>query len=172
MPICMIDANRDSVNSARASGYKCIHGNALREDIMYEAGAETIETFIGLTRNSEINILASQLARETFNIPNNHIILSRNEDGAGSEQMESYNVTSLFAMRINVDAWFSKILDNQYTEQTDTIKEKLEARLWVKNKNANGGDFLPLLIINSAKKKRVFHFGEELQAGETVLYLE
>jgi Trk K+ transport system NAD-binding subunit len=171
-PICMIDANRDSVNIARANGYKCIHGNALREDIMFEAGAETIETFIGLTRNSEINILAAQLARETFNIPNNHIILSRNEDGAGIEQMESYSVTSLFAMRINVDAWFNKIIDNEYSEHNDTIKEKLEARNWIKKKNATGSNLLPLLIINSAKNKRVFHFGEELQPGEVVLYLE
>jgi hypothetical protein len=75
-------------------------------------------------------------------------------------------------MRINVDVWFSKILGNQYSEKIDTIKEKLDARMWIKNKNANGGDFLPLLIINSAKKKRVFHFGEEIQPGESVLYLE
>src|SRR5690606_12990433 len=108
-PIVMIDTNRDSVTLAREKGFECVHGNALKEEVMSEARPETVATFIGLSGNSEVNMLAAQMARESFLIPENYVVISKNEEGAGIDMLETVKAVSMFAMKVQIEEWFMKI---------------------------------------------------------------
>ena len=81
VPVFMIDTNKELVNQAREKGINCMYGNALKEDILAETHPETMSTFLGLTVNSEVNMLAAQLARESFLIPNNYVAIAKNKSG-------------------------------------------------------------------------------------------
>ena len=170
-PVCMIDTNYDAVETAHQNGFKCIHGNALKEDTLNEAGATTMETFIGITSNTEINILAAQVARETFFVPKSLVVLTRKKDGAGSELLDTIKATSLFAMGIDIEYWFEKIRNNEFAEKSETIVKAIRARIWLKNLKDEKDNILPILIMGSNKICRPFHFGEKLSEGEKVIFL-
>lgn len=169
--VSLMDSNLDSVNQARALGYKCIHGNALKEEVMAEAGAATYETFIGMTGNTEVNILAARLALESFKVPQNNVIVSRNESGAGMEMLEWINATSLFASGIDINYWLNRIRNEEFVEELIDHGEKTDAREWVKQMRKQGGQLLPMFIMNRSGKKRIFSFGETIEPGEKVVVL-
>lgn len=170
--VCLMDSNQDSVSRAKDMGYKCIHGNALKEEVMAEAGGATYEAFIGMTGNTEVNILAARLALESFKVPQNNVIVSRSESGAGMEMLEWINATSLFAAGIDINYWLNRIRNDEFVEELLDIKSKTGARDWVKKMRAGEENMLPLFIMDLSGKKRLFSFGEILEPGEKVVILK
>lgn len=169
--VTMIDANQGLVSLATEKGFHCIHGNVLKEETLTEGNAETAQTFISLTSNSEINILAAQFARESFQVPSNYVAMSRNEDGAGTDILETIQATSLFAGRINLEEWNQKITSNDYLEKKEMIHDKVTIRSWLKQKIASKDVILPVLIKDTDGNLRVVHYGESLEAGDEMIYL-
>lgn len=170
--VVMIDSNRDSVDLAINQGFKCIHGNALKEEVLFETQPETIKSFIGLTSNTEVNMLAAQMARESFYIPENFVVLCKHDKGAGISTLETINAISLFAMKVKLDEWMAKIVNNEVKECNFILKEKTDSRSFVKQLKEEEGDVLPILVISLDKKKRPFHFGDKIDKNETVIYLK
>jgi voltage-gated potassium channel Kch len=170
--VCLMDSNQDSVNQAAELGYKCIHGNALKEEVMAEAGGATYEAFIGMTGNTEVNILAARLALESFKIPQNNVIVSRNESGAGMEMLEWINATSLFAAGIDINYWLNRIRNDEFVEELLDNNSKSVAREWVKKMRTGEENMLPLFIMDRSGKKRLFSFGETIEPGEKVIVLK
>lgn len=171
-PVRLMDANHVAVQKAEEQGFDCIHGNALKDEVMMEAKAETIHTFIGLTRNSEVNILVAQLAHETFKIPNNHVAISREESGAGIDVLETINATSMFAMEIYIDDWHSLIQSGKYEEVEEPVEKKVDTRAWVKKRKSEQQKFLPLYVLSKESEPRPFHYGDVIEAGEKVGYIK
>ncbi|MDP8961423.1 MAG: cation:proton antiporter [Actinomycetota bacterium] len=68
-PVWLLDSNRRQVAAARAQGLNAIYGNALDEQQLRRAGVSEARTLLALTSNAEVNVLASQLAREEFAVP-------------------------------------------------------------------------------------------------------
>jgi len=77
--VTMIDNNYEMVEQAKQMGIHCIHGNALNEDVLATASHENVSTLIAMTPNNQVNLLAGQLASETFQIPNIRLAISRVE---------------------------------------------------------------------------------------------
>jgi Kef-type K+ transport system membrane component KefB len=168
--VVMIDSNQEAVNHALEKGIKCKHGNSLKEDVMSDAGAGTMQTFLGMTGNTEINILTAQFARESFQIPNSHVVVSKNQAGAGMDILNMLGATSLFASGIDAELWVSKDSGKQLIEDHEVIHKRIETRAWVKKKKENADEkALPLLIEDTMGAKRPFHFGDIIEAGEKVI---
>jgi Kef-type K+ transport system membrane component KefB len=170
--VCLMDSNQDSVSRAKDLGYKCIHGNALKEDVMAEAGGANFETFIGMTGNTEVNILAARLALESFKVPQNNVIVSRSESGAGMEMLEWIKATSLFAAGIDINYWLNRIRNDEFVEELVDNKFRTGTREWVKEMRSREESMLPLFIMDRSGKKRLFSFGETIEPGEKVVALK
>lgn len=168
-PVYMIDTNKEMVNLARESGINCINGNALREEVMAEAQPEKAEMFIGLTTNTEINILGAQLARDSFLIPQACVAVSQNEDGAGMDLLESVKATSMFAQKVRME-WFQTAGSICTENISEKLKEPVSTRDWVKKMTGTG--VLPLIIIETNGYKRPFHYGTTVSTGERVIFLK
>ena len=171
-PVVMIDTNREWVNKGRENNFNCIHGNALKEEVMLEAHPETVATFIGITGNSEVNILAAQMARESFLVPECYVTVLANKDGAGADVLETSKTASMFAMKVNFEAWLAKVSNNELTEETEICKEKTTAREWVKRNVASGKNYLPLLIATTEGKKRPYRYGDVINKDEKIIFLK
>lgn len=169
-PITFIDANQDVVQHTSNLGFDCFYGNALKEDTLAETGADTIATFVAATSNTEVNILAAQLASETFQVPNTHVLLSRANYMAGIDILELSHTTSLFASGINVEYWFKTITNKTYTLKTDTITQVTSSRSWIKNQTTTS-EVLPLIIEQASGEKHIFRFGYQLQPSDKVHYI-
>ena len=75
-PVVLIDINQHNCEMAEADGLKAILGNGLDEDILQNADAESMRTFIALSSNPEVNVLAANLARDLFAIPDIKVLMS------------------------------------------------------------------------------------------------
>ncbi|MEX0987542.1 MAG: cation:proton antiporter [Bacteroidales bacterium] len=170
--VSLMDSNMDTVKYAKEAGYRCIHGNALKEEVMAEAGAGSFETFIGMTENTEVNILAVHLAVESFQIPQNHVVVSRSESGAGMDMLERNNATSMFAAGIDINYWMNRIRNDEFVEELVDLEEKTGAREWVKKMRTREEPLLPLLIVDHSGKKRLFNYGAIIEPGEKVVVLK
>src|SRR5690606_32203930 len=128
--VTLIDSNKDLVASAKTDGFNCIYGNALESSTLEEVGATNFKTFLGLTSNSEINLLAAQLAHDVFYIPEKHIVLTSGEGRAGVSLIKSITASTLFASKTNIDGWVKKIQNNEYKELFEAVEQKMTTREW------------------------------------------
>lgn len=167
----LVDSNKELVEYAKNQGFDCIQGNILKEDTMERAKAFNKGTFIALTSNNEINLLAAQLAHDAFFIPKNIVLVAPKQGGAGVDLLDRIEASSMFATQTELAPWSLKIDSGKIEEITEVVNEKITTRNWVKKSRSGQSDMLPLLIINHEGKKRPFHYHEEIEPGEKVLYL-
>ncbi len=171
-PVTIVDSNRELLAIAKNEGFDAIYGNILKEETMEDAGAMNKGTFIALTGNSEINLLAAQLAGDAFYVPRKIVLVSPSEAGADVDLLEPIGASSMFANKTNILPWIHKISTNQFKERKVELKEEISARDWVKQNRDSQNTFLPILIENTEEKIRPFHFDESILPGEKVIYLE
>ena len=79
-PVVLIDTNQHNCEMAREEGLNAIQGDALDEDILQDADAETMRTFLALTPNPEVNVLAANIARDVFSITDVKVLLAHAND--------------------------------------------------------------------------------------------
>ncbi|MBW3620718.1 MAG: cation:proton antiporter, partial [Actinobacteria bacterium] len=65
-PVRLLDSNPDRAAEARREGLAAITGDALEEESLRRAGTASARQLIALTSNSEINVLAVQVAEDVF----------------------------------------------------------------------------------------------------------
>lgn len=169
--ITFVDSNRELVEEAKRNGFNGINGNILKEETMELAEAFDKGTFIALTGNNEINLLAAQLAHDAFFIPQNIVLFAPQDDGAGVELLDRIKASSMFASKTELSPWILKIKRGDFEENTEEVKELITTRKWVKQHKLGDDTILPVLIIDPEKNKRPFHYHDEIQPGEKVLYL-
>ncbi|MCM4167830.1 Glutathione-regulated potassium-efflux system protein KefB [Arenibacter antarcticus] len=169
--VVLIDANKDLVNEANEQGVTAIHGNGLKEETFHLANAINKKTFIALTGNSEINLLATQLANNSFYIPNKIVLMSPGENGAGLNLLDPMNASSMFASKTDMTPWAYKISANEFKEKIAQVDGNCTTREWVKQ-NGKNQDILPVLIMDESGHKRPFHYQDSISAKEKVIYLE
>ncbi|WP_051935807.1 cation:proton antiporter [Salegentibacter sp. Hel_I_6] len=170
--VLIIDANREMVAEAKNQGFDSMYGNVLKEETLEDAKAIEKGTFIALTGNSEINFLAAQLADDAFYIPKKIVLVSPSETGADVDMLDKINATSLFANKTELKPWARKITNGDFEEKTQTIKEEISTRDWVKKHKDDKNSILPFFVINAEGVKRPFHYNDIIEENEKVLYLE
>ncbi|MBN2805609.1 MAG: cation:proton antiporter [Prolixibacteraceae bacterium] len=169
--VTLLDTNVEMVHLARDKGYQCIQGNALKEEVLASANASKAKTFIGLTRNTEINLLAAQLANDVYAIPEKLVLFSPGEEGAGIDLLEPIGASTLFARKTTLTNWTGLIAENRYLINEIVVKSKISTRKWVKQQTGEKENFLPLLIVHPSGKLRPYSYNDELEQGEIVKVL-
>ncbi len=171
LPVTLIDNNREMVSHAEQLGYKCIYGNALNEEVIEATTPENINTFIGLTPNGQVNLLAGKLAHESFLIPHMHLVVSSKDDNVGTDVLTKFNASTMFAKTVRLDRWFQRIQSGKVKENVETIAKEITCNLW-NDKQGSKNTILPLLIEGETGAIRLFHSGDTVIAGEKVIFLE
>lgn len=78
----LIDTNLDHCREARAEGLDAIHGSALGDSILRQAGAGDALRIVCVTANASVNVLVAQRATMDFGVP--HASVALNGDDADS----------------------------------------------------------------------------------------
>lgn len=170
--VTVIDANRDFVDVAEKAGLKSIYGNVLKEETMEEAEAFDKGTFIGLTGNSEINLLAAQLANDSFYVPNKIVLMAPSDTGADVDLLDRIDASSMFAHKTMLGPWIYKVTSGDFEEIVVTNPEEISTREWVKSQKNEQHSILPILIVNPEGKKRPFHYHDVVHPEEKIIYLK
>lgn len=170
--VTIVDSNRDMIELAKKEGLEAVLGNGLKEETMEQAKAFDKGTFIALTANSEINLLAAQLANDSFYVPKKIVLMNSKESGAGVDMLDRIDASSMFANKTELDPWIFKITAGDVEEREITVKEEISTRKWVKEQKKSKEDLLPILIINPEGLKRPFHYHDTISPGEKIIYLQ
>lgn len=170
--VILVDSNRDLVADAKKEGLNAVYGNILKEETLEDAKALTAGTFIALTGNSEINLLAARLAGEAFYVPNKIVLLSKSQSGVDVDLLEPINASSMFAAKTDIVPWIHKISSGQFEEIIQEVDEETSPREWLKSHLTQEKEILPILIQNTEGVNRPFHYLANITPGEKVIYLQ
>ena len=66
--VLVVDHNPDAVEALRGDGFSARHGDGTQRDVLAAAGAENARVLAAATADDDVNLLAGQLARNTFGI--------------------------------------------------------------------------------------------------------
>ena len=171
-PVIMIDSNKDHCRIARAAGLECINGNGLKEEVLAEAKANEIRSFVSLTGNSEINVLAAQVAHEAFLIPNIHVLLSPSDEAAHVSLLEPIGGSTIFSRKIELNKWDHKIQQGNFTVHEYEVQAEVSPRKVTKELITAEGEVLPVSYTDGNGNMLLFHYDAELEKGWKVQYLK
>lgn len=104
-PTHLVDTNRTSVEEAHKIGLSAIHGNALEESTLENLHAEEAATLLAVTSNSEVNVLACQIAREVFGIERAFPVLTNPAKGANPNLLNQTGGKLAFGRFIRLSDW-------------------------------------------------------------------
>jgi Kef-type K+ transport system membrane component KefB/mannitol/fructose-specific phosphotransferase system IIA component (Ntr-type) len=112
-PVTLVDSNISRVEDARREGLTAIGGNALETEILSEARAPLCSTFVVMTGNAQINVLAAQQMRQMFDPAHMHVLSLGSGQSEDPETLELLKAGSLFAQAVALqewDHWFARDL--------------------------------------------------------------
>jgi len=171
-PVWLIDNNMDHCQKARDEGLNAIYGDALNEDNLADVQMGEARWFLALTTNTEINMLAAQLARNVFLVPETYVLLTRSEKGSLLNMLSEIGAYPIFNHELDIDEWDDHILRNQKLKQTEI---KMDGPTSIKSVfedlRKNGTKFLPLVVARNGHRIP-FVAVDMLESGDTLFVLE
>ncbi len=84
-----------------------VTGTAIDEDVQRAAGIEGADVFASVTNRDNSNLMASQIARDTFNVP---VVLVRIYDPVRGEIYRNLGLQTISPTTIIADLFFSEIM--------------------------------------------------------------
>ncbi len=104
-PVMLIDRNPMHIERARCQGLDAHTANALDADSLERLGVEDAELLVAVTPNSEVNTLATQLARDSFGLQRAYPALDSPEKGAGPGLVQQSGNNVAFGGPIDFPYW-------------------------------------------------------------------
>ncbi len=166
-PVTLVDSNPSRCALAEGEGFRVLCGNALREEVLSEAGAPRARTFLAMTGNAEVNVLAAQMAREVFMVPSIHVSVGEPERGAHEELIRPLQASMLFARPVDLLAWDHRVDRGAFRIRRIVVGEDGGRGVWESDPERR----IPLLV-ESSDAVEVVHAGRALKRGDTVVCLE
>ena len=165
--VTFIDSNEENCRAVRALGLEAIHGDVLEDSVLRDAGVEHVGTFIGLTPNAEVNVLAAQRARETFFVPNLRVLLTKESDGGLYRILETLDAQPLFTHPVDLLEWDYKLESLEVEKLMHAVEADNPAAL---RERLGQPSFLPLLMKRSGVTQ-LFGSLQELEPGDQLMAL-
>ena len=165
-PVLLVDTNRTSVERARMKGVDALHGNALEEESLEELHAEEYATLLAVTSNSEVNVLACQLAHDAFGIERAFPALSNPAKGANPALLKQTGGKLAFGQFIDVAGW------EQPGKEIRVITWEIPASqppIRVQDMQLPDG-VLPILRIRRSSAE-IVHAGQPWQTGDVIVLI-
>ena len=170
-PVWLIDNNLDRTQQAEAEGLNVVHGDALSYEQLQKTSIANTRWFLALPSNTEINILAAQIARQTFDVPEILVLSTRSEEGTLRRMLSDIRAECVENDLANLTAW------DQHSDQNETIHydeievdTPLSMNSFLQQFREKMALFLPLTV---TRGDRVLPFlaTETLEAGDQVTIL-
>ncbi len=146
-PVTLIDTNADHCAAAQNAGLAVINGSGLDEDVLAEANAAEARTLLAATANTEVNILATKIAKRRFGVTNVIATMAPETTQSMHAMLDELDGELLFGRPVDIGLWDADLDQNRTQDLEYAIAEPSEIL------NASGVDerqaaltSLPLVI--------------------------
>lgn len=163
----LIDTNGENCTIARGQGLDALQCNALHEEGMQLAGGHLTRALIAMTPNDEVNLLAANLARETFRVPEVQVLWSQHPERAHELAAGG---RSMLKAPINLSEWDLLALRGQIERVGIEIGETAVMGAVMAKLAREEFKPLPLAVIRESKAI-VLHEHLKLQPGDELVAL-
>ena len=160
-PVTLIDTNRQNLSEGRRMGLKVVPGSGLDEGTLISAGIEQAERLIALTPNSEVNVLAAQLATGQ-GVPDVTALVSDAEASSFEAILEEQGVVRLFPGDVDLLTWDYELASGAATRSETVVEEGNGASALERVSD----ETLPLAVIRMGE---TLPFTGDLQPGDRVV---
>ena len=165
-PVVLVDTNLSALAEAKRPGFDTVHGNALEEETLEEAGIDEAETLLAITTNAEVNVLVAQLARDEFGIARAYPSLHDPKKGAGTKLLAQIGGKLAFGRAIDILQWeadIKKVKSFTWEVPKDWTPKPVSSLKF--------SDGLLPVIRKRRNNTLLVHADEVWQAGDTVIFL-
>ncbi len=169
-PVWVVDRNPQLCALAESDGLQAICGDALDEQVLGKAQAAHVRTFIAMTANAEVNVLAAQLARTVFYIPEIHVLFSSGDEAEHESLLAHLHATTLFAGPVSLVAWDYRIEQERIVRSKVPIEQSMSATRFFQALHGSR-PALPLALLRGDRYWPV-HSGLTLEPGDEVIVLQ
>ena len=166
--VCLIDKNAQHCREAQEEGLLVVNGSALDAEVLAEAGTANAQTLVALTPNEEVNILAAQLAYETFRVPKVRVLLMSGDHNL-QKLVEETRIQPLPQSWHNLMEWDHWLTHQRTQEARFNIEGTVEAAQLVIG-DYQGKQTLPLVVARNGTRLP-FTAEEELNQGDQIVAL-
>ena len=146
-----------------------VHGNALDERVLSEAGAAGARHLVAATANGEVNGLAAQLGQRVFAIPYAHVLRSAASPTTHAALSEHAGATTLFGGAVALGEWTYLLRRDRAVEEAVAISAPEPAADYF-SRLQREGSALPL-VRRRGPAAEPFHTGLMLEPGDAVVVL-
>lgn len=103
-----------------------IVGNGIDEDILKRAGIETAQVFVAVTQGDNRNIMAAQIARHVYNVPQ---VIARIYDPIRADRYRQLGIVTLCTTTIASGLLHDYVVDGEWGLAKDYSQEYLAANV-------------------------------------------
>lgn len=160
--VTLADSNKQNCEEAYKEGLKVIYGNALHEETLDSCNVMNAKTVIVLTGNPEVNVLVSQLVRESYLVPEVYTLIGPAQKENFKDVIEKFNLIPFSLAKNKLIQW-DWLIKNDKVKTTKIIVDEETELSFFNNKE----DFLPLLVMGK-NKTNFYHSVEMLRKDDEV----
>ncbi|MCI0437069.1 MAG: cation:proton antiporter [Gemmatimonadetes bacterium] len=106
--IMFVDANPERVVAAWDDGFRATHGQGLQANVIAAIEPDSFAGCIGLTTNSEVNLLWANRIRAETRLPRVHVAIASGPRAIPADQVADAGAFVLFARPRDVHSWESR----------------------------------------------------------------
>jgi Trk K+ transport system NAD-binding subunit len=171
-PVWLIDNNLDNCMRAKSEGLMSLYGDVLNEDNLEQVHISEARWFLALTSNTEINMLAAQLARNIFSVPHVFVLLTRTEKGSLRNMVSEIAAYPIYDGDLNITVWDRLIAhDNKLETVEIEVESAADVGAFMEQLRTEGKSFLPLTVDQNGQRIP-FVATQTLEVGEKVTLLQ
>jgi Kef-type K+ transport system membrane component KefB len=162
-PVRLVDSNPHRTAEARRNGLAAVTGDAIEPETLERAGAGSARYLIALTPNAEVNVLAAQVARESFVVPHAFVALRSTTEAGRQAMLDSSEAQPLFDAPIDTALWDRWIAAGEVVSE---VLEVEEGRFEEVRRLLRGGRNAYPLTVERADEELPFAAVGELRPGD------
>lgn len=171
-PVWLIDNNIDHCQIAQEEGLQAMYGDALNEENLHDAHLAEARWFLALTPNTETNILAAQLSRNVFEVPEAYVLITRKDKGSLSNLLKEIGAYPINGKDLNIDSWDKELLNDDLATPIEfEVSETTEIIDILEQLHASGKPFLPLAVAQNDQRVP-FPSVDKLKSGDKILMIQ
>ena len=169
-PVTLVDTNPANQAAGRREGLQVVGGSGLDELTLKRAGIDQAAWLVAVTPNSEVNLLAAQLAVD-HGVPEVAVLVGEGHDDGLTRLIADLGASILNGPPVDLTDWDHAVLTGEAEEVSVVIEEaEMDAIKRRPSVGDAGGDALALAVIGNGERTP-FTSRVELHPGDEVVML-
>jgi Kef-type K+ transport system membrane component KefB/mannitol/fructose-specific phosphotransferase system IIA component (Ntr-type) len=168
-PVTLVDSNEQHCMVSKSEGLKAIHGSALQEQVLSEAGAAQAEILIAMTPNVEVNTIVAQIARDVFQVPDIHLLQAGSELAELAVMRKHLQADAIFANTVDLEEWDYRLSHGIASQSSETIRGKESATAYAARIHSEQSGIV--LAVQRGEEYLPLHERTELVEGDNTFIL-